>query len=143
MKKVTKNTIKKSEMNGQSMDMQPTRGGIPSRLTQASMDEKDLIAGGFRYVVGRTGWMFFGRNNIQPIDLNFIHKTDIERIKAYRECLYLLRQARDVVEQGKRTLSDYFTESEVFKFCHLTVKYGFSYRPMYKKTIKALTKAYN
>lgn len=119
-----KTKIKKAEMRGQFIDMQPTRGGIPARLKQAGMRRVDIERIGIPYVVGRIGWI--KSKNPQPIDVVFCHCTDYKKASDYRECLTSLNIAKRYELRS--------TEKEQFKL--LTEKWNFKYPQKHKKLVE-------
>lgn len=119
-----KNTIKKSEMRGQFIDMQKTRGGIPARLRDTWLSRHDLERIKVPYVIGQTGWHKGSRP--KPINKRFFHCTDYKKVAAYCACLYHL--------SGGTWLSH--IDDEIF--IELTNKYGFFYPEQYKARVREL-----
>ena len=119
-----KNTIKKSEMRGQFIDMQKTRGGIPARLRDTWLSRHDLERIKVPYVIGQTGW--HKGSHPKPINKRFFHCTDYKKVAAYCACLYHLR--------GGEWLSDI----DDTLFVLLTDKYNFTYPKQYKSRLKEL-----
>ena len=121
-----KNEIKKADMQGQFIDMQPTRGGIPPRLYNSGLRRCDIERIGVPYVVGRMGW-HKGRRPT-PDDRIFVHYTDKQKVNDYYDCLSVIRDfSRHIIKQGGR-----------YMFQENVKKYGFKFPKSMQKTVKEL-----
>ena len=122
-----KNKIRKAEMCGQFIDMQPTRGGIPAKLRPSPLTRYELDHCGVRYVIGRVGWICGKRP--RPKDWLFVHKTDTYRIERYIWCKRKIEMYPDLV-----------SSCDKMHFQSCVEDYGFTFARKYSKIVKEILK---
>lgn len=124
-----KTKLKKADMRGQFIDMQPTRGGIPARLVDVCLRRCDIERIGVPYVIGRVKWLRYGRK-VTPDDRVFCHYSDKEKAENYSRCMSLI----DIWKYRKGAVSQ--SQVDIFKMC--VNRWNFTFPKSAKEVVKEI-----